>query len=76
MVLPCRRVKDTYDSTKAKLREAAESVEPHNDVEAIKSEGGIPCNTADLVSPAANSFSTICCAVGWACSPCGQEAVQ
>ena len=28
----------------------AESVEPHNDMEAIKSSGGIPSNTADLVS--------------------------
>ena len=43
------RVKDTYDSTKAKIREYAGSVEPHNDMEAIKSSGGIPSNTADLV---------------------------
>ena len=46
----CCRVKDTYDSTKAKIREYAESVEPHSDFEAIKSSGGIPSNTADLVS--------------------------
>ncbi len=47
----CCRVKDTYDSTKAKIREYAESVEPHNDMEAIKSSGGIPSNTADIVGP-------------------------
>ena len=44
------KVTDTYDSTRDKMREAAESVHPHNDMEAIKSSGGIPSNTADLVS--------------------------
>ncbi len=49
------RVKDTYDSTRAKLQEAAESVEPHNEMEAIKSSGGIPTNTADLVNSGTHS---------------------
>ena len=44
------KVTGTYDSTKDKMREAAESAQPHNDMEAIKSSGGIPSNTADLVS--------------------------
>ena len=44
------RVKDTYDSTRAKMQEAADSVEPHSEMEAIKSSGGIPSNTADLVN--------------------------
>lgn len=50
VLLSACRVKDTYDSTRAKMQEAADSVEPHNEMEAIKSSGGIPSNTADLVN--------------------------
>lgn len=49
-------MRNTYDNTTAKLREAAESVEPHNNFEAIKASGGIPSNTADLVSTGAQGW--------------------
>jgi hypothetical protein len=42
-------VKDTVESAKARLRDAAEAVEPKSAAEAVQADGGIPTNTADLL---------------------------